>query len=291
MLSQMNRTYREKQCGRSLPPLLTTGHLAFSEGAWCEPFALKSVTSAVGSGVVFRILTIAFLLIFPTLGFAQEKVMPKTLKTTINYMGPDLLKLDAFWPSVLEKRSDAIAIDRYWSGAYAPEKRHATARMLWSDEALWVSFEGNQQEPLVVSEKPDTSKKARGLWDRDVFEIFVAPNAGEPNKYFEFEVAPTGEWIDLALDSTSGKRFTDWEYASGMRVIAIGNRDQKIQALIRIPWTAFGKTPKAGDIWLGNLLRCIGNDPDRGYLAWSPTMTAEPNFHVPERFGEFHFVK
>lgn len=206
-------------------------------------------------------------------------------------MGADLLKVDAFWPSAVEKRADAVIIDKYWSGVPAPEKRHATVRMLWSEDALWVLFEGNQQEPLVVSEKPDTTKKTHGLWDRDVFEIFLAPSATDPRKYFEFEVAPTGEWIDLALDTTSGKRVTDWDYNSEMRVVAVGNRNERIQALIRIPWKAFGITPKAGDVWLGNLLRCIGKDPDRGYLAWSPTMTKTPNFHVPERFGEFHFAK
>jgi hypothetical protein len=49
--------------------------------------------------------------------------------------------------------------------------------------------------------------------------------------------------------------------------------------------------PKSGDVWLGNLLRCVGRDPDRGYLAWQPTMTEKPNFHVPEKFGEFEFVR
>lgn len=239
--------------------------------------------------VVFRIFVIAILLVWPVAEFGQLEKMPNSLKATIKYTKPDLSKFD-FSLSVFEK-AENIRIGRYWSAAVAPAKRHFTVRMLWSDDALWVLFEGNQQEPLVVSEKPDTSKKTHGLWDRDVFEIFLAPNAAEPRKYFEFEVAPTGEWIDLALDTTSGKRVTDWEYDSGMKVIAVGNRNKKIQALIRIPWNAFGKAPKAGDVWLGNLLRCVGKDPDRGYLAWSPTMTKEPNFHVPGRFGEFHFVE
>src|ERR1044072_4909594 len=60
---------------------------------------------------------------------------------------------------------------------------------------------------------------------------------------------------------------------------------------IKIEWKAFGKTPKAGDVWLGNIFRCIGKDPTRGYLAWSPPLTKEPRFHVPEKFGEFEFVK
>jgi hypothetical protein len=59
---------------------------------------------------------------------------------------------------------------------------------------------------------------------------------------------------------------------------------------LKVPWSAFGRKPRPGDVWLGNLFRCVGKDPNRGYLAWSPTLTKVPNFHVPERFGEFVFV-
>ena len=65
----------------------------------------------------------------------------------------------------------------------------------------------------------------------------------------------------------------------------------RIQMAVKIEWNAFGRVPKAGDVWLGNLFRCVGKDPDRGYLAWSPTGTEVPDFHVPEKFGEFLFVK
>jgi len=65
----------------------------------------------------------------------------------------------------------------------------------------------------------------------------------------------------------------------------------KVVMAIKIPFSALGRTPKAGDIWLGNLFRCVGKDPTRGYLAWQPTKTKEPAFHVPKAFGEFQFVK
>jgi hypothetical protein len=58
---------------------------------------------------------------------------------------------------------------------------------------------------------------------------------------------------------------------------------------MKVPWTAFGKKPESGDVWLGNLFRQVGSGETRGYLAWSPTMTRTPNFHVPEKFGEFVF--
>ena len=65
----------------------------------------------------------------------------------------------------------------------------------------------------------------------------------------------------------------------------------RIVMAMKIPWTAFGKKPDLGDVWLGNIFRCVGKDPNRGYLAWQPTLTEKPNFHVPERFGRFTFVR
>jgi hypothetical protein len=187
------------------------------------------------------------------------------------------------------KLAPETVIKTYWSGENAPKGRQFSARLLWSDTGLYVRFEANQDEPLIVSEKPNADSKTRGLWDRDVCEIFVAPDRTQPRRYFEFEVAPTGEWVDLALYTTPKKRETDWEYKSGMHSAARIEKG-KITMAIKVDWKALGKTPKAGDVWRGNLFRCIGKDPTRGYLAWQPTLTTEPAFHVPEKFGEFMFV-
>ena len=188
------------------------------------------------------------------------------------------------------KKAEETLIGSYWSGEKAEVGRQARARLLWSDAAFYVRFEANQNEPLVVNKTPNSKTKTVGLWDRDVCEIFVAPEKNEPGKYYEFEIAPTGEWIDLALRQVSGKRETDFEYDSLMQTAARIEKDKVLMA-IKIEWKAFGKKPKAGDVWLGNLFRCVGSGKERGYLAWSPTETEKPNFHVPEKFGEFEFVK
>jgi hypothetical protein len=160
--------------------------------------------------------------------------------------------------------------------------------MLWSASAIYVRFDANQTEPLVISDKPDLSKKTMKLWDRDVCEIFIAPDTREPRKYLEFEIAPTGEWIDLTIDMTGAERKTDWDFRSGMESAARVGKDRVVMA-IKVPWSAFGRKPDRGDIWLGNIFRCVGSDPERGYLAWQPTKTTVPRFHVPEKFGEFEF--
>ncbi len=187
-------------------------------------------------------------------------------------------------------RSKEISITRYWSGEIAPESRHAFARPLWSDKCFLIRFETVAREPMVMSHAPDVSKKTIGLWDRDVCEIFIAPDASNRNRYFEFEVAPTGEWVDLAINSVSPEtRETDITYESNMKCSSRIMDDRSILAL-EIPWTAFSAVPRSGDIWFGNLFRCVGSGETRGYLAWQPTETVKPDFHIPSKFGELLFV-
>jgi hypothetical protein len=181
-----------------------------------------------------------------------------------------------------------VTIAHLWSGEPAPVERHAEARICWSDAALHVRFIGNQHEPLVVSAEPKTDQKTLGLWDRDVCEIFLAPNPENPSRYFEFEAAPTGEWVDLGILLTAEGRHTDWNYSSGMSVSATVE-ETRIKVAMSIPWSASIPKPNHKDLWLINLFRCVGPEaPDR-YLAWRPTRTPEPAFHVPEAFGPLVF--
>lgn len=188
------------------------------------------------------------------------------------------------------KKAKTVIINKYWSGEYAPQGRHAKAKLLWSENALYVRFEANQTGPLVISKTPNLKSKTKGLWDRDVCEIFIAPDRNKPRRYFEFEIAPNGEWIDLGIYQKPDERITDWEYVSGMQSAAKIGKDKVLMA-IKVEWKAFGKLPKTGDVWLGNLFRCVGAGETRGYLAWLPTETKEPSFHVPEKFGEFEFIR
>ncbi|MBV9924450.1 MAG: carbohydrate-binding family 9-like protein [Acidobacteria bacterium] len=186
---------------------------------------------------------------------------------------------DAAW-----RRARAAHIARYWSGEDAPRSRRAEARVVWDAAGLTVRFDCRQEEPLVVSTAPQVEHKTLKLWDRDVCEIFITPETERIRHYYEFEVAPTGEWIDLALTVTAEGRDTDWDFHAGMSAAA-RVRPGAVTSGLRVPWQALGRTPRAGERWRCNLFRCVGQDPTRGYLAWQPTHTPEPAFHVPDKFG------
>ncbi|MDX6693881.1 MAG: hypothetical protein QOF02_1484 [Blastocatellia bacterium] len=181
-----------------------------------------------------------------------------------------------------------VRLTRYWSGREAPSSRQAEARIIWTPDALCVRFVCAQAEPLIKSDTPQVEQKTLGLWDRDVCEIYVATDAQNPQRYLEFEAAPTGEWLDLSIEHKDGERLTGWRFNSGMSAAAhIG--EGVITIALRVPWPAFGRAPQPDERWRVNLFRCVGAGPERGYLAWQPTRAPEPNFHVPSAFGWLRF--
>jgi hypothetical protein len=208
------------------------------------------------------------------------------LAASVNFISTDFSISDlshASW-----RQAESLALNRSWTGEAAPESRHAAARMLWSQNALYVRFDCMQKEPLVLSVNPRVDAKTMQLWERDVCEIFIAPDRAEPRRYVELEIAPTGEWLDLMVDWRQEEP-RDWQYLSRMETFA-AIQPEKVILTLRVPWSAFGQRPNAGDIWLGNLFRQVGSGERRGYLAWSPTETEAPQFHVPEKFGRFIFA-
>jgi len=154
---------------------------------------------------------------------------------------------------------------------------------------LHVRYVCPQAEPLIVSDEYQTEKKTIGLWDRDVCEIFIAPDPSAVENYFEFEAAPTGEWMDVAIHWKPQQRESDWEFDSQMRTAARIEAG-RVTIAMRIPWGERIHQPQTGEHWGVNLFRCVGRDPDRGYLAWQPTKTPKPGFHVPQVFGWLKFV-
>ena len=197
---------------------------------------------------------------------------------------------EADFENEIWERCDPIRIEHYWSGEPAPRARQAEVRICWSGEALHVRFVCAQREPLIVSDNPRTDEKTLGLWDRDVCEVFLAPDTEKPWRYFEFEGAPTGEWVDLGITVTATGRETDWDFASGFTTAAKLD-DQQLLIGMRIPWSDVLPKPQMGDYWRVNLFRCVGPEAPERYLAWLPTRTPEPAFHIPEAFGNLRFIR
>jgi hypothetical protein len=169
-------------------------------------------------------------------------------------------------------------------------------RAFWTDEYLYLLFVC-PYETLNIFLPTQNEKPRRGLWDRDVVEMFLGADWNNIGHYREFEISPTGDWIDLAIDldlkTHQSKNEKNWR--SGWRTSAkIDEKSHIWYAGARIPLKAItSETVKPGTRWRANLYRIDGQgaDPQRQFLCWQPTCAPglDPN-HVPENFGTLIFL-
>jgi len=105
--------------------------------------------------------------------------------------------------------------------------------------------------------------------------------------YKEFEVAPNGMWIDLDI-SPSGRA----DLKSGLtRSVHVDELTRSWVAEMAIPMKTITTKFDPGVVWRANFYRVEGRAEPRQYLAWQPTYTPQPNFHVPQAFGTLRFAR
>jgi hypothetical protein len=162
----------------------------------------------------------------------------------------------------------------------------------WTRAHAYFAFRCAYTE-LNTYEGEDPSKERWELWNRDVAEIFVNPEPERVNHYYEFEVAPNNQWIDLEIDKDKTP-FNDAKWDSHFtHATHIDERGHVWTCEMRIPVAAMGVTSiPSGAEWRLNFFRADGHgdDAQRRFLAWS-TIQEGNSFHVPTRFGLIEFVK
>jgi Carbohydrate family 9 binding domain-like len=166
-------------------------------------------------------------------------------------------------------------------------------RAFWTDTDLYLLFRCPYHD-LNLFLPADNSKDRVGLWDRDVVEMFLGDDWSNIRHYREFEIAPTADRIDLAIDLDHKTYEHTWQ--SGWQTMARIDETQKIwYAAAKIPLSAVSAaTVQDGTRWRMNLYRIdgLGPDTERHFLCWQPTcvQNRDPN-HVPEHFGTLIFTK
>jgi Carbohydrate family 9 binding domain-like len=165
-------------------------------------------------------------------------------------------------------------------------------RAFWTDSDLYVFFRCPFTD-LNLFLPAEPGKDRIGLWDRDVVEMFFGDDWVNTRHYREFEISPTGDRVDLAIDLDHKGEGAAWD--SGWETKARIDKGAKVwYAAARIPLSSVTKTVKRGDKWRVNLYRIdgLGADPVRHFMCWQPTCVQkrDPN-HVPEHFGTLIFGK
>ena len=195
------------------------------------------------------------------------------------------IPLDAAHPAKDWQSAEPVTFCSDWAGKSRDPDRTTVVRILWSPGTLYLRFECKYRELTIFSDA-DPNGRRDHLWDRDVAEAFLQPDPAKPRFYKEFEVAPNGFWIDLDISPQGG---TDLH--SGLRrSVWLDQGNHTWAAEIAIPMKALTPTFDPNLVWRANFYRCEGPQEPRAYLAWRPTGTPKPNFHVPSVFGKLRFA-
>jgi hypothetical protein len=194
-------------------------------------------------------------------------------------------------------KAQAVALTLY--DASGPPRFHTELRACWDQRNLYLAFVCLDDDIWATFTKRDSP-----LWEEKVVEAFIATTA-DISRYYEFEASPLNTVLDLAVSNpqlTVKKIEADfsWTCQGWKTAVAVKGKvndpalkDERWTSEWAIPFASIapgGKPPRPGTVWRVNFYRI---DHRRGgeieCSAWSPTLTREPDFHVPPRFGYLEF--
>jgi len=163
---------------------------------------------------------------------------------------------------------------------------------LWTATYVYFAFRC-KYSILNIYEGEDAAKERWELWKRDVVEVFANPQPEIVTHYYEFEVAPNNQWIDLEIDKTKTP-FNDAAWDSHFEHATHVDSKRRIWTCeMRIPVSSMKvQAMEPGLEWRVNFYRADGpgDDSKRRFMCWS-TIPEGQTFHVPTRFGIIKFVK
>jgi alpha-galactosidase len=195
------------------------------------------------------------------------------------------IRLDAAHPEVEWQSASPIVFCADWQGNNPDPGRETEVRVLWSTETLYLRLECRFRELLLFADAEANGRRDH-LWDCDVAEAFLQPDPSRERYYREFEISPNGMWIDL--DIFPGGRV---DLQSGLqRAVHLDHVARTWAAEMAIPLRALTPEFNPQAIWRANFYRVEGMEEPRTYMAWQPTRTPQPNFHVPSAFGKLRFA-
>lgn len=194
---------------------------------------------------------------------------------------PDKVMDEAFWKEARPGRMEYGTLD---ASAFPASATLVRAR--YTDIDLYIRYDAPYRE-LSKFEPPRFDSERVGLWDKDVVEVFIGTDPAKPKLYYEFEVAPTNEKLDLVITPDISDVNKRLEWNSGFESIVNIDETKKIwSTVMRIPLKSLSPKPvESGTRWRVNFYRI--DRASSAFLAWNPTLTR--TYHTPERFGWIKF--
>jgi hypothetical protein len=190
------------------------------------------------------------------------------------------------------KKAEWVHFDHDMSGQKTHPEAATEVASFWTVNYVYFAFRC-KYTALNIYEGEDIAKERWELWNRDVVEVFANPQPERVNHYYEFEVSPNNQWIDLEIDKDKDP-FNDAGWDSHFEHATRVDEKNKIWTCeMRIPVSTMGvRSLRADREWRINFYRADGpgGNSQRRHMCWS-TIPEGRSFHVPTRFGIIRFIE
>ncbi|HKI87333.1 MAG TPA: carbohydrate-binding family 9-like protein [Thermoanaerobaculia bacterium] len=217
---------------------------------------------------------------------------PLPVESTVQRLSSELWGSELFSDGVWSLVEPLSALVRVEDGGAASWP--TIVRLAWSSEGLAVRFDCEDQNRWA-----SLSRRDDPLWLEEVVEVFLQFAEKTGGVYFEFEVNPIGALFDAVIRNPSGDRRKEplevghsWNCRGLLWGVGKTGRSEDWWAVLAMPWRslALGAAPRWCRANFYRVERPQGrNDEHAEQSAWSPTLRAPADFHVPSRFGTLRF--
>ncbi len=176
------------------------------------------------------------------------------------------------------------------------EKEQTVAKMLWDDQHLYIAHLCQDAHITARHKNHDDP-----IPEDDCFEIMLAPDPEEGERYFNIEWNLHGGYVDGHRPAGPSGPREPWD-VEGLKVASTfvgtlnndADRDRHWIVEVALPLRNFSQymphtPPKPGYRWRVNFNR-HGGDTNMQYSQWSSGDTPQPAFHTPHRFGYVTFT-
>ncbi len=203
---------------------------------------------------------------------------------------------DCKWskPEWKETEVAKIGHDNGWEMSFRPS---AEVKLRYDDHCLHLIYRVNDNYVRCV-----TSQTNGEVWKDSCVEFFFAPEQDKPGSYFNLEMNCGGHILMRHQDPPNGRStlaesdIAEIKVCHSMPPLVVNEIAAPTNWTLEValPFEMLRgycnlKLPSNGTRWRANFYKCAENNSHPHWLSWSPIIAPEPNFHLPEFFGEIEF--
>ncbi|WP_313368138.1 carbohydrate-binding family 9-like protein [Sphingobacterium mizutaii] len=161
-------------------------------------------------------------------------------------------------------------------------------QVAYDQESIYIHYDVHEEYIKAQYIRPNEN-----IWEDSCVEFFISFDDRKTYYNLEFNVLGAGLIGYGTSDKANRNRLTSEEILSVSSFTQVKNLQGKKSwnIILAIPISLFGKTVDdlRGKTVQANFYKCGDNLPNPHFVAWNPIDVPNPNFHLPEFFGEIKF--